>query len=151
MILPMIWHSCIHSITPCAIFTYLAFHVYLCVCPSIDSNENNRFTLIIEAIHNLYCVPILLGHHSHEIWIKNTFFGKDPIQFPSHNTLNCYVFWLHVTHYNCHHFIVKWIIHVASWGHLSNTLDIIKHEPTCFKFAPRLHLSPNHDHYHLPL
>ncbi len=53
--------------------------------------------------------------------------------------MNIYVFWLHVTHYNCHHYIVNWIIHVTSWGHPSNTLDMIKHEPTCFKIAPRLH------------
>jgi hypothetical protein len=43
MFLPMIWHSCIYSITPCAAFTSLALYVSLCVCPSIDSNENNRF------------------------------------------------------------------------------------------------------------
>ncbi len=81
-----------------------------------------------------------LGTICHEIWMKNTFFGNYLVQFPPHNTLNFYVLWLHVTHYNHHHFIINWIIHVASWGHPSNTLDMIKHEPTCFKIAPRLHL-----------
>jgi hypothetical protein len=28
---------------------------------------------------------------------------------------------------------------VASWGHPSNMLDMIKHEPTCFKIAARMH------------
>jgi hypothetical protein len=28
---------------------------------------------------------------------------------------------------------------MASWGHPSNMLDMIKHEPTCFNIAPRLH------------
>jgi len=53
--------------------------------------------------------------------------------------LNFYVFLLHVTHYNRHHFIVNWITHMASQGHPSNMLDMIKHEPTCFKIALRLH------------
>jgi hypothetical protein len=81
-----------------------------------------------------------LGTICHEIWSKNTFFGNHLVQFPPHNTLNFYVFWLHVTQYNRHHFIVNWIIHVASEGHPSNTFDMIKHEPTCFKIGPRLHL-----------
>jgi hypothetical protein len=81
-----------------------------------------------------------LGTIYHETWINNTFFGYYLVPFPPHNTLNFYVLWLHVTHNNCHHFIVNWIIHVASWGHPSNMFDMIKHEPTCFKIAPRLHL-----------
>jgi hypothetical protein len=80
-----------------------------------------------------------LGTICHEIWTRNTFFGNYLVQLLPHNTLNFYVFWLHVTHYNRHHFIVNQIIHVASQGHPSNMLDMIKHEPTCFKIALRLH------------
>ncbi len=80
-----------------------------------------------------------LGTIYHEIRIKNNFFGNYLVQFPPHNTLNFFVFWLHITHYNHHHFIVNWIIHVAGKGHPFNMFDMIKHEPTCFKIASRLH------------
>jgi hypothetical protein len=95
LFLPMIWHSCIHSITPCITFTSLVIYVSLCVCPSIDSNENNRFAF--------YQPYVYLDHWSHTQFVPCSNFAWAPstISFYRH---------LEKEHFFCKHLSRKTII-----------------------------------------
>jgi hypothetical protein len=54
--------------------------------------------------------------------------------------LNVCVLLLCVTIYNCHHFTINKVIHVASQGHpFLNMLHMVERELTCFKIAFKLH------------
>jgi len=57
------------------------------------------------------------------------------------DTLSFYVFKLHVTNGNRHHFIVDWIVNMASEDcPVLDTFDMIKHDLGCLEVTIRLHL-----------
>jgi hypothetical protein len=98
---------------------------------------------VTTAIDDSDSIPISLRtirHEAFEVGILHAVLSHEIVELSPHDTLDLFVFRLHVTYGDGHDLAIRCIIHVTRHcGPVMDTIDMVKHEPSVLEISSWLH------------